>query len=422
MDPELTKALNELRAGLGKNIEALQRADAIEAMAKKGDADIKVLRAELDQVKKDNDARETIIRDMQRQSQIVRAERDPIGDRRQAISVLGMIARTELARHLRQEVPAQFKDEGEIMRTYGEQVLQRATLAFNATPGSYLIPTILEQTIIDTLAQVSQLVGLVDYVPGLPMAGTINIPTRTGRPALKHARASSDTKMTQSDAAFGTTSLTPAEAYVYFPVDNNFLMMSPFPLGQILLNTLNEAIIQGIADDLLNADGTASYNSITGLLNETNADYIYSLPGGKKAFADVTAADLRGAKMKVLWQNWFSGRWLMNLDVLGVFDDMDRLGKVPVVKYSDAGEPRILTNPVVLEALMPAMAATAENKAFIGYGDLKTFLVGMAGGIRVASDTSYLFGNNQTAFRGTMLMDIKRKPTKTFVIVKTAAV
>jgi len=47
--------------------------------------------------------------------------------------------------------------------------------------------------------------------------------------------------MTQSDAAFSRVSLTPQEAYIYFPVDNNFLIMSPLALGQILVNLLNQA-------------------------------------------------------------------------------------------------------------------------------------------------------------------------------------
>jgi len=40
---------------------------------------------------------------------------------------------------------------------------------------------VLETAIIDSLAAVSPLIGQVDYVPGLPMAGTINIPVITGQ-------------------------------------------------------------------------------------------------------------------------------------------------------------------------------------------------------------------------------------------------
>ena len=67
------------------------------------------------------------------------------------------------------------------------------------------------------------------------------------------------------------------------------------------------------------------------------------------------------------------------------------------------------------------LAADEANKAFLGYGDLATFLVGLVGGIQIGVSTEYLFGENQTAFRAIVNMDMKRKPSATYTILKTAA-
>lgn len=422
MDPEIKKALEALRAELTKYEGMVGRIDAIEKDAKEGVKTNTALRTEIDALKTAAEDRTKTIQDLQRQGRVQRQDLDPAMAKRQAVELFGMIIRRELCRRAGQEVPTLFVGEKDVIARYEADVAARATLMFAATPGSYLVPTVLETAIIDSLAAVSPLVGNMDYVPNLPMGGTINIPVITGRPTLQPSRArtgaGSDTKMTQSDAAFARLSLTPQEAYIYFPVDNNFLMMSALPLGQILVNLLNQAIVQGIADWSLNGDGSASYNSIIGLLNETNGDYLSALPSGKTAFADLTKADMTAMKQKVLWQFWQMGRWLMNLDIEGVIEDQDRLGKVPMFNQDHT---KILGNEYVLDALMPTKATSGAGKGFIGFGDLKTFLVGVAGGIRIASSTDYLFGNNQTAFRGTLLMDIQRKPVKSFVLCKTAA-
>jgi HK97 family phage major capsid protein len=420
MDPELKKLLDALRADLGKNVEAVARIDAIAKQAEQADANVKVLRAELDKVAARHDEREKTIKELQQAARVVRQEADPLRTRNESMSMLGMIIRQGLAAHMRSEVPAAFRHETDLVTAYRNDVLSRATLAFNAAPGSYLVPTMLETTPIDTLEEVSTLLGDVDYVPGLPMAGTINIPTITARPSLKPARASSDTKMTQSDAAFGTCAVSPKEAYVYFPVDNHFLNMAALPMGALLYRLLNEAVGEGIINWLLNADGTANYNSITGLLQETDAKYIYTLPAGKVTFNALGFDECVAAKKKVLQRGRARGKWLLAMDVEGAVASEDRTGKVPAITYGPDGTSRILRNPVVNDEGLPDLStADQKSKIFGAFGDLATYLVGMAGGIQIASSSDYLFGNNQTAFRGVMLMDIIRKPVKTLVALKT---
>jgi HK97 family phage major capsid protein len=173
---------------------------------------------------------------------------------------------------------------------------------------------------------------------------------------------------------------------------------------------------------LLRADGTATYNAITGMLNETTAAYVYSLPAGKTGFADLSAADLNKIKAKAYKRGRGpSARWIMDLEIQGVIEDLDRNGKVPVMTFGQNGSPKIKQNEVVIEEYMPGLDESAASTGFLGYGDPATFIVAMVGGMQIASDSSYLFGKNQTAFRATTIVDIKRKPVPTFILAKTAA-
>ena len=308
------------------------------------------------------------------------------------------------------------------MRKYVEECLARATLTPLSTTGSYLVPTVTEAAIRDAVEEVSELLSLVDWIPGLPAGGTFNFTFLATRPVMQPKRASSDTEMTASDPVFSQLQLSPNETYLFFPVDNKLFLMSAVALGGYFEGLCRDAMIDKLAYWVLRADGTASYNSITGTLAETTADYIYTLPSGKTTFASLAASDLTGAKAKVFKRGRGPrGRWIMDLEVLGVVEDLDRTGKNPVVRESEDGTYRIKGNPVVIDEYMPGLDESAADTGFALYGDPATIILGMVGGMRIASDASVKFDKNQTAFRGDVIVDIKRKPVKTLVLVKTAA-
>ena len=420
MDPEIKKALEALRAELGKNADVVARIDGIEVAAKNGTSTVTALRAEMDTLKAAVVTRENEIKELQQKARVIAVAQDPITQRHEAMSMFGRICRAELCRARNEPVPAVFAEEAQVVRAYREEVAKRATLTPMAATGSYLVPTVTMTALIDTLEEVSAMLGLVDFIPGLPVGGTINIPTLLTRPAMQPKRAGTDTAMTQSDPTFGQLSLSPNESYIFFPIDNKFMQMSPFDLGNICMNALRDGMADKLAYWLLRADGTATYNSITGLLNETTGDYIYDLPAGKMAFSDLSALDLNKIMAKCLKRGRARGVWLMSLDIQGQIEEIDRAGKVPLITYAQDGTPRLKQREIIIEEYMPDLSESAKSTAFLGFGDPKTIIMGQCGAMEFASDTSYLFGKNQTAFRATALFDIKRKPVATFAIAKTA--
>jgi len=70
---------------------------------------------------------------------------------------------------------------------------------------------------------------------------------------------------------------------------------------------------------------------------------------------------------------------------------------------------------------MPGEDESAVATGFALYGDLATIMLAMVGGLQIASDASVKFDKNQTAFRATTIMDIKRKPVASLIVAKTAA-
>lgn len=419
MNEEILRELKALRDDFGKSQAAIAKIATLETLltqrgeeVTKAMKDIEVLRGEL---QKSKDEMTKVVRE----ARLEVARKEGVVDREHALTVLGGVARQIISRKCGMEIPPRFEAEQKIVRDF---MAQRATLEAGATTGSYLVPTITATEIISGLEEVSELISMTDFRPDLP--GNIDLPHLTQRPTLQHARATVDANMTKSDPAFGRVQMLPAEGYIYFGVDNRLLEMSSIALGSLMFELVREGITEGLANDLLNGDGTSTYNSITGLLNETNADYVVTMANGKKSFTDITAQVLISAMSGCLKRARARGSFLMSEDTLGILGELNREGKVPVVTYSPDGTPLVFRRPVIIDEGMPDIGlptADQAGKAFIGFGDLKTFAVGLVNGIKLASSTDALFAANQTAFRGTINFDIKRKAAKTYKIIKTAA-
>lgn len=422
MDPELKRTLEELRALCAKYPEAATKIAGLEErLAKCADAEtVKTIRAELDTMKTQATERENTIKDLQQKQRVAMLQRDPVTDRRRALEVFGMQCRAVLARHLGVTLPASFAGEAEIIRQYREQRSQRATLDLTST-GTVLVPTVLEAgMMIETLEEIQATVLQADFMTGMPQHATI--PTITGRPTLQPARASTDTDATASDPTFSELEYTTKEAYIFFPVDNWLLDLSPVAIGSMLLPLTRDSIVNGLNNWFWNADGGASYNSFTGVLQDATAANIYSLPSGKTKFQDLTANDLWKMKAQSLARGRARGSYYMSDDLLGRLMEESREGKTPFVSFTPDGTSRIWGKPVVIDEMLPDLASSAAATPFAAFGDLKTMLVILAGnGIQLDVSREYLFRRNQTAFRGQVHHAQVRKPVKTLIQAKTAA-
>ena len=162
-------------------------------------------------------------------------------------------------------------------------------------------------------------------------------------------------------------------------------------------------------------------SSDTGILNETT--YVSTMAAGKKAFGDVDNPSLVKALQAMLVRGRGPRcRWVMSLYVLGILEELNRTGKVPVISYGTGDEVYCKRRPVVIDENFPDEADDGAAKVVLGVGDLAAYLVVVAAsGIQIASSTEYLFGKNQTCFRATGHIDVVRKPVNNFRLLKSAA-
>lgn len=410
-DAELRSAMERLDDVLGKDVGARALAEDLAKKFTAGETALTEVRGKLEAIEKASVERANEIKELRQQARQQALSREG-NDKQRGLRILGATLRESLCRSFSSELPAAFKNEPDMLREY------RATLEAGAAGGSYLMPTITEAMIIDAIEEVSDLVNRVDFQPGLP--GQMDIPTLTGRPSLQAKRATVDTDMTQSDPSIGVLQFVPNEMYVFFPVDNRLIQMSAVQLGSLATQLIRDAAVDGLANWLVMADGTATYNSCTGILRQ-GAPYQKSMAAGKKAFGDLDKSFLTALKSAVLKRGRARGSWLLSNDTLGVIEDISRDGKTPVVTYAQDGTVRVLQNPVVIDESMPDEADSAADTPFIGFGDLATFWVGLVGGIQIGVSQEVLFKRNQTAFRAVLNGQILRKPVKTFVTGRTAA-
>ncbi|MDD5705427.1 MAG: phage major capsid protein [Kiritimatiellae bacterium] len=418
MDTEIKKALDALRAELGKNVDAIAKIDAIEKAAGLRDADMKTIRAEIDTIKPIVTERETQIRELQQQVKVRTAELTPATRRQEHIAMLGMITRQLLARANGMEVPAAFRGEADQLKAYLARSQERAALEVGASPGSLLIPTTLDSMIYDAMEEISEIVGMLDMQTGLP-AGNTTLSFFTSRPALKPKRANASTEMSESSFGISQVTVSPQEAYIFFGLDNNLFSMSPVALGMYAMQLLREGVLEGLAGWAINADGTASYNSDTGILNE--ATYVTAMASGSTTPAKLAVGDLRNLMKATLKRGRRNGIWLGGLGTLGLIQDLDRTGKIPCASIGPDGTERVFMRPWVSDEDMPEPGDIGADAALLGFGDLSTYLMAIAAGIQFATSADYKFGYNQTCFRATLNLDLVRKPVSTFRLLKTAA-
>ena len=408
--------IGQIRESIGERHTDLQaKLDEIGQKRESDKADLGKLREQLVLIEAQAQEREATIREIERRNQL-RLESDPAQKREKALELYGTMIMREFCRANNVEFPERFKGQRELLDGYVRERMERATLDHQTTAGGYFMPTVLVTDIYDTLEEVSPLLGVVDFQTGVPTKGTQV--TLTGRPTLQPKRASSDTKKTQSDPAFGQYEWDTNEAYIYFPVDDWMLQLSPIQLGGRMIGIARDAFMEGLVDWLINADGSASYNSNTGML----ADAVNVVRMAGTTFGSLANADLQKLMRGVLMRARRRGQFVGGTYALDVLDEISREGKSPILREQADGTFRVKGKLFNEDEGMPDETDSGADKAFIGFGDPKTWAVILAGaGMQIAADSSYLFGNGQTAFRARGHVDIVRKPGNTWALLKTKA-
>ena len=82
MDPEIKKALDDIRGIIGKNVDVAERLEKIEAAANAGATDLKTMRTEIDTLKADLQKRENDLKELRQSHRERTLNGDPVQERR----------------------------------------------------------------------------------------------------------------------------------------------------------------------------------------------------------------------------------------------------------------------------------------------------------------------------------------------------
>lgn len=302
------------------------------------------------------------------------------------------------------------------------------TLVTTATPGSYLVPTIQADAIVEILGR-----GGVVRASGAtiwPMASIqkLNIPTETAEPTVEYLTQT--TQQNPSDPNLGQIALDLKERRALVALPNNLLRVSVPAVDAIVTKLLGKAFAK--SEDLAFFQGIAGGpTSITSQAGTT----VISQIGASLAYADLLAvlAASAGAEAegpfawymhpttffsKILGLKDSNGRPIVT-GYNGVLNDTESnvgfvaetAGAAGPVQYA------LMGHPVYLSVRIPQHVGSGSATSYILFANPSYFHIGDSGSVEIAVSGERFFDLNQIAIRAVGRHDFGVGPAAGIVIL-----
>lgn len=267
---------------------------------------------------------------------------------------------------------------------YGKDIAeatQRAAGDYYSTvidaDGATLLPTVV-QSEIDTIANEY---GVIRQVARkfTHIRGTLKRGAATG--TLPASAIAEGGAISASMRQFQAIELNPQKWAVIVP----WTFEANLELATQILSDVNREIGESFAkaeDDAgLNGDGTATYNSITGILNNANVGEL-TLAGGSTSFADITPDNLVLARNEVPSSLRKSGVYVFHPDLEAIFlTKQDGQGAYIFDYQVVNGVPTLKGRPVYYTESLPGLDADAVSTSFGVYGDFRYWIMALGAGM-----------------------------------------
>jgi HK97 family phage major capsid protein len=303
------------------------------------------------------------------------------------------------------------------------------TLTTGATPGSYLVPTVQADSIIEILGR-----GGVVRASGAtiwPMASIqkLNVPTETMEPTVEYL--SQTTAQTPSDPNLGQLSLDLKERRALVALPNNLLRVSVPAVDAIVTRLLGKAFAK--SEDLAFfqgiANGPTSVQAAAGITTISQAGASLAYSDLLNCLSQAAAVEAEGPFAwymhptvfftKILGLKDTNGRPIVT-GYNGVLNDSESNVGFVAQQAGAAGPVRytLMGHPVYLTVRIPQHVGSGSATSYILFTNPSYIHIGDSGSIEIAVSGERFFDINQTAIRAVSRHDFGFAPPAGIVMLQ----
>ncbi len=300
------------------------------------------------------------------------------------------------------------------------------TLTTTATPGSYLVPTIQADAIVEILGRggVVRAAGATIW----PMASIqkMNIPTETQEPLVEYLTQT--TAQTPSDPNLGQIALDLKERRALVALPNNLLRVSVPAVDAIVTRLLGKAFAK--SEDLCFFQGIAGGpTAITSQVGTT----VISQSGSSLSYKDLltivgtaAAAEAEGPFAWFMHPNTFFNKIIGLVDannrpiVTGYNDLLNQSNAAFVAETAGASgaiKYVLMGHPVYLSVRVPEHVGSGSASSYILFTNPSYLHIGDSGSVEIAVSGERFFDLNQVAIRAVGRHDFAVGPAEGVVIM-----
>ena len=170
--------------------------------------------------------------------------------------------------------------------------------------GGYTVPDIWSSSIINVMESAGVAPKVVRRIP--MTSDVLNVPKRvSGQTVYYPGEASA---ITASDKVYGTVALSAVKRAVLTQISNELIADSLINVVDDVASEAGHQLALNLDDEFINGDGTGTYGSITGLVDDCGAAGTHDLAATNTSFADITLADIHTAMSLVAEKYWDDSR------------------------------------------------------------------------------------------------------------------
>jgi HK97 family phage major capsid protein len=272
--------------------------------------------------------------------------------------------------------------------------------------GGYLVPEVLESTIIDLREDRGVARRSVRV---MPMASdSVVIPRRAS--GVTAYFVSENAEITASDKGWDAVSLSARKLAVLCKMSSEVAEDAIISLADDLASEIAYAFADKEDECLFNGDGTSTYGGVVGLKSAVAAGGKVTAATGNTAFSTLDLEDFESMVGKLPQYAVANAAWYVSR--VGWANSMLRLAEAAggnTVAQVAGGAPfQFLGFPVVIAQVMNSTTAAQTSTDGLAYlGDLRlAATMGTRRGIEIAVDPSRYFEFDQLAIRGTQRFDL----------------